>query len=473
MPIPTAIRFGKRLAAILSLFLLAGCFGIGTGKQSSINPATDSGRVIQDVYAMVTWIDLGILVVVFALFFFAVFRYRTRKENQDEIPTQVHGSAAAELVWTIVPAVILIFIAVPTWSGIFRATNPPPGDQLQVKAIGHQWWWEFQYTGQNVTTANELVLPENQVIVIKTSSVDVNHAFWAPRLAGKQDSMQNRENLIWFTSPAVSSEPSENFFYGQCAEFCGTSHANMRFRVRVVTQQEFDAWLGQQALAPAPESDDARAGRDLFLSKGCVACHTIKGNPVAAGVLGPNLNDLKSRTTLASGIIENSAGNLAAWIKNPQAKKPGTLMGIRDEKGNYQPIPMTDQEAAQLAAYLSSPPGEAQAAQATSPQAASAAMTSGGGGDETAQALIAGKGICFSCHIVPGVPTALGTVGPSLAGLASRARMAGGAVENTPENLKKWLRNPQALKPTTIMPPAAALTDQEIDTVVQFLMGLK
>ena len=469
MPIPTVIRIGKRLAAILSLFLLAGCFG--NGKQTTIDPATDSGRVIQDVYAMVTWIDVGILIVVTGLFLFAVFRYRVNKENEDEIPAQVHGSATAELVWTIVPAIILIFIAVPTWSGIFRASTPPPGDQLQIKAIGHQWWWEFKYPGKNVITANEMVIPENQVIAINTSSVDVIHSFWAPRLAGKQDSMQLRENLIWFTAPKVSSDSSENIYYGQCAEFCGTSHANMRFRVRVLSQSDFDVWLGQQVQPPAPESDDARAGQNLFLSKGCVACHAIKGNPVAAGVLGPNLNDLGSRTTLASGVIENNAGNLAAWIKNPQSFKPGTLMGNRDEMGKYQPIPMTDQEAAQLAAYLGSSPGEARAAQASSSGGASAAMTTGGSIDVAS--ILTGKGLCFACHIIPGVPMAKGTVGPSLAGLASRAKIAAGTVDNNSGNLKKWLKNPQALKPGTTMPPAAALSDQEIDSVVEFLMGLK
>ena len=133
--------FSAMAVTILSTAFLTGCFG--DGKQSTIRPESDSSQVIQDVYALVTWIDVGILIVVVGLFFYGIIRFRAKKGDEDKIPKQVHGNPLLEVAWTLIPAILLIFIAVPTWEGIFRANQPPSKDALQVKAIGHQWWWEF------------------------------------------------------------------------------------------------------------------------------------------------------------------------------------------------------------------------------------------------------------------------------------------------------------------------------------------
>ncbi|MCZ6749309.1 MAG: cytochrome c oxidase subunit II, partial [SAR324 cluster bacterium] len=299
-------------------FALAGCFG--GGKQSTIQPESDSAQIIQDVYALVTWIDLGILIVVGGMLLVAMVRYRESRQTDVDIPKQVHGNIKLEIIWTTVPAILLIFIAIPTWQGIFRAAAPPRTEALQIEAIGHQWWWEFRYPTLGIVTANEMHVPVGKPVVIKTYSVDVIHSFWLPRLAAKIDTLPGKSNEVWFTPHNVGK------YYGQCAEFCGTSHANMRMLAFVDSEADFDKWAARQEQAPVPTTPDARDGMQLFAQKACVACHTIKGMAGAVGVLGPNLNDLANRHTIASATFDNTPENLSRWIRNSQAMKPGALM---------------------------------------------------------------------------------------------------------------------------------------------------
>ncbi len=340
---------GPLLAALGLLPLLAGCFY--DLKQSTVHPETDTGRVIQHVYAMVTWIDTGIFIVVLALLLWTVIRYRERP-GQQGLPEQVHGNAYLELVWTIVPAIILVFIAVPTWSGIFRADRPPEAKSLTVVAMGHQWFWEFDYKDQGVVTANELHVPVGRSIIVDTQSKDVIHSFWVPKLAGKIDAIPGKTNLVWFTPEKPGT------YYGQCAEFCGTSHANMRFRVIVETEDEFSAWVARTKAPMVASTSDAKEGEKLFGLKGCNICHTISGRPDAVGVIGPNLTNLHDRTTIASALLDNTPENLAHWIKAPRELKPGALMCFPPATGPEAPcgpLPVNDQEIKQLIAYLMSP----------------------------------------------------------------------------------------------------------------------
>jgi cytochrome c oxidase subunit 2 len=468
------IRTLRALALVGAVGLLAACVGPtqwGHGNQSTIQPATDSTRVVQSIYALVTWIDVGIFVVVFGLLAYAVFRYRVRPGQSQELPKQVHGNALMELTWTIVPAIILIFIAVPTWSGIFRAARPPAEGAFAVEAIGHQWWWEFKYPDQGVVTANEMVIPVGKPVVVKTHSIDVIHSFWVPKLSGKIDSLPGKINTLWFTP----EEPG--MYYGQCAEFCGTSHANMRFRVRVVSPEEFETWVAGLKQPPKPSSDDAKAGEQLFVSKTCMACHTISGVPVALGILGPNLTNLPARTTLAAGVLENTPENLVRWLQHTQAVKPAAKMGTPGPDGAYEPVfagaRLSDDEARQLAAYLLSAPGAAAAGTGgqMAAMSSSAAAPAPAAGGKTAEQLFQEKG-CIACHLIPGIPAAVGKIGPSLEGLMSRPTIAAGKLKTTPENLHKWIKNPRAIKGDTLMAPLP-MTDEELDTIVSYLVKLK
>lgn len=430
-------------------FALAGCFG--GGKQSTIQPESDSAQIIQDVYALVTWIDLGILIVVGGMLLVAMVRYRESRQTDVDIPKQVHGNIKLEIIWTTVPAILLIFIAIPTWQGIFRAAAPPRAEALQIEAIGHQWWWEFRYPTLGIVTANEMHVPVGKPVVIKTYSVDVIHSFWLPRLAAKIDALPGKSNEVWFTPHNVGK------YYGQCAEFCGTSHANMRMLAFVDSEADFDKWAARQEQAPVPTTPDARDGMQLFTQKACVACHTIKGLTGAVGIIGPNLNDLANRHTIASATFDNTPENLSRWIRNSQAMKPGSLMIL--------PFEVNAQEAAKLAAFLRSEPG------VSAPATPAPAPAQGAAGASPAVTLMQAKG-CGACHIIPGVPGAAGMIGPSLEGLMGRDTIAAGTIPNTPENMRKWLKDPPAMKPGTLM-LNLALTDQEIDTLIEFLNTLK
>jgi len=334
----------------LPALLLAGCFQ--DVKESTVHPETDTGRVIQHVYALVTWIDAVIFLIVLGLLLWAVFRYRESRFKPGEVPKQVHGNPMLELVWTVIPAVILVFIAVPTWQGIFRAAEPPTTDPVKVEAVGHQWFWEFDYPDKGFVTGNEMHLPLNRPALVHTTSKDVIHSFWVPRLAGKIDAIPGKENLVWFT-PEVAGT-----FYGQCAEFCGTSHANMRMRVVVESEADFDAWVARMKQPQLASTPEAKEGEALFAQKFCVVCHTINGRPDAAGQVGPNLTDLRDRTTIAAGLLDNTAANLSHWIRAPRSIKPGVKMcwpPVDSPEAACGPLPVNEEEAQKIITYLDSP----------------------------------------------------------------------------------------------------------------------
>ena len=188
-----------------------------------------------------------------ALLVFILVKFRDKDGNREA--KQIHGNTTLEIGWTLVPAVILAFIAVPTIKTIFKTQAKAIPDALQVEVIGHQWWWEFRYPQYGIITANELYLPVGRTANFALTTKDVLHSFWIPQLNGKRDLISNHTNYIWFT-------PDSSFAWnGFCAEYCGTSHANMRFKVFTVTPAEFDAWAAHQKTnavgsAPAPTPGD-------------------------------------------------------------------------------------------------------------------------------------------------------------------------------------------------------------------------
>ncbi len=330
-------------AGVLTLLAVAftGC-AIGNGPQSVNRPAGDSMRKIWDLFLPIFWLSVVIFVLVTAILLFALWRFRQRP-GEDRHPEQLHGNTRLEIAWTMAPAVILAIIAVPTLSLIFELDRKPGPEALTVRAIGHQWWWEFQYPELNVVTANELHLVVDRPVRIELHSVDVIHSFWVPRLAGKRDVIPGWNNVLTFTPQEVGVFP------GQCAEFCGIQHANMKFTVVVQTQEEFDAWIRQQQqpAAEVPADPLAAQGRELFLTpaNACMGCHTVAGTE-AQGKVGPDLTHVGSRGIIAGGMLENTPENLARWLRNPQAVKPGNKMVL--------PRQLTDQEIQALVAYLTS-----------------------------------------------------------------------------------------------------------------------
>jgi cytochrome c oxidase subunit 2 len=302
------------LPALAAAVIVAGC-ATEAPAWRTLAGDSDFARLSLDVYGDIFWWSVGIFFVVELLLLFALVRFR-RREGDSGVPDQVHGFTALEIGWTLIPAAILFFIAIPTVRGIFEIDGAPPDpDPIEITVIGHQWWWEFRYPELGFVTANELHVPVGRSASLTLTSADVIHSFWVPRLGGKRDLNPGSENRLWFTPDEVG------VYHGQCAELCGTSHANMRMRVVVEDSVSFARWADAMS-RPAPADS---AGAMTLLISGCAACHSVAGT-AAQGKVGPDLTNLGLRSTLAGGLIENTPENLAGWLRNPDSVKPGALM---------------------------------------------------------------------------------------------------------------------------------------------------
>lgn len=334
-------RFALRMIqCLVGLLLLATALPAAAAlPQSTFDPAGPVARMQLDLFNVTLWITVFIFIVVASGLGYAMIRFRGRPG--DAQPKQIHGNSKLEVLWTVIPVILLLFIAVPTVNMSFQLAAAPSEDEsIKVRVIGYQWWWAFEYPDLGIVTANELRIPEDTPVDLTLESEDVIHSFWIPRLAGKVDVVPNRVNTMWLQA----DEPG--VYYGQCAEYCGTSHANMRMRVQVVSQAEFDAWVQQRQAAAAFSTADnlVTRGHDVFVNSACAACHTVDGTE-AAGKVGPDLSDVGSRTTIAAGLVDNTPENMAAWLRDPQSVKPGALMP------NLQ---LNDEDVSALVAFLDS-----------------------------------------------------------------------------------------------------------------------
>ncbi len=307
---------------------------------SIFNPASLETVQIRDLFNFILVTAGIIFVLVEGLLFFAVFRFRNRPP---EAAMQFHGNTKLELAWTAAPAVILAVLLGFTLQTMGQVKAVSANNVLNVKAIGHQWWWEFRYPDQQIVTAEELVVPVNTNIVVSLESNDVEHGFWVPELFGKVDAVPGYTNRVNFTPTTAS----QYYYGGQCTQFCGLEHAQMRFAVVVRSADDFTNWVAYQkqpAAKPETLTGDAAAGQKLFASLPCVGCHTISGT-TAAGVVGPNLTHVASRGFIAGGALANTPEQLGAWIKDAQAVKPGnTMPSFKDQ--------LTDAQVGQIVAYL-------------------------------------------------------------------------------------------------------------------------
>ncbi|HTU18274.1 MAG TPA: cytochrome c oxidase subunit II [Gemmataceae bacterium] len=310
---------------------------------SIFDPVSPPAESIHYLSILVLTITGGIFVVVESVLIYSLLRFRHAKVTDASEPPQVYGSKPIEIAWTAAPALIVfvltLVIARTEWEVRVDPNKPSPdikdGKPLRVTVVGHQWWWEFNYEKYgdeqlDFVTANELHVPASnrqvptarRPVFLKLESADVAHSFWVPRLAGKTDLIPGKTNSMWFETERTG------LLVGQCAEYCGTQHANMLLRVYVDSPAEFENWLKNQQ-KDARDSDDAavRKGKEAFLALSCISCHRVRGTP-ARGTVGPDLTHLMSRDTLAGGMISNDreGENLRHWIDNPHDIKPGCLM---------------------------------------------------------------------------------------------------------------------------------------------------
>ncbi len=321
-------------AVLLAVYGCAGPF-----PQSTLHPRSDFAAEIQQLFTGIFWWAVAVFVVVETLLVVAVIRFRQRPGAPPPKPT--HGHTVFEIAWTLAPAVILVFVAVPTVRTIFATAGEAPRHALKVEVIGHQWWWEYRYPDLGLVTADEMHVPLGKPVQVSITSADVIHSFWAPALGGKRDAIPGHVNRIAFRADSVGD------YLGQCVEFCGASHANMRLRVLVDTDSAFQAWAAAEQGGPAPPEKGSLAerGKEVFSRSACIGCHTIQG--VSPGVIGPNLTHVGSRTTIASGIFPNDSAHLASWIADAPSLKPGAIM-------TRMKPPLTDADIAALVAYLQS-----------------------------------------------------------------------------------------------------------------------
>src|SRR5664279_5241536 len=277
---PRARRSGfAALVAILALALAACDSHV---PNTIFGAHSQFGHQVDDLTMGMVYAGAAVFVFVEAALIFAIFKFRYRPGNTKAV--QSHGNTKLEIAWTFIPAVILAFIAVPTVRMIFLTQALAPAGALEVEVIGHQWWWEFRYPEYKIVTANELYLPVGRPVTFSLRTNDVLHSFWIPQLNGKRDLISNHTNHIWFT-------PDSAFAWnGFCAEYCGTSHANMRFKVFTVSPADFEAWAAHQktnaigSTPPAPAvaaADSAKAGGAAVMTAASAKGTTTVGNGAA------------------------------------------------------------------------------------------------------------------------------------------------------------------------------------------------
>lgn len=385
-----------RTAGLLALagLLLAGCGDRSDRPQTIFDPAGGAADKI-DGLTDLTLIMAGVVfVLVQGGVLFVLWKFRERKDDDPEaLPEQLHGNTKLEIGWTALPAVILAFLAVFTVSTILDLAQDPGEEALQVRVVGQQWWWAYDYDingngvfadddvnaagiehpeeyESDIETATEMVIPVGRPVYLSIQSRDVIHSYWIPALNGKKDAVPGRTHYITFEADAPGT------YIGQCTEFCGLSHAYMRQVVHALPEDEYEAWVERQ-LQPAnePSTPEEQAGLELFEGR-CASCHLIEGvntedfdGADQESGAAPNLTHFASRGTYAGGMFqlwrdldgssviewdeiggELNRNQLEAWLRNPPAEK---YMAPDDFRGMPN-LGLSEAEIDNLVAYLTS-----------------------------------------------------------------------------------------------------------------------
>jgi cytochrome c oxidase subunit 2 len=323
------------LFAVMTL-LLTGC---GDPTLSALVPKGPVAREQLFLMKLSLFIMIFVVIVVFAIYLFVLVRYRQRKGQENVVPKQVEGNHVLEIVWTVIPILLLLVLAVPTVSYTFKHSTDhnQNKDAIKVKVTAHQFWWQFEYPELGIVTAQDLVIPEKKIVAFELTSADVNHSFWVPSLGGKIDTNPGLSNILYLEADEVGD------FLGRCAELCGAAHALMNFHVEAKSQADFDAWV-QDLKTPSAIPATAQKGEALFKDN-CLSCHAVNAQGLG---LGPNLNGFASREFVA-GILEHTPENITKWISDPQDQKPGNKMPAFGEKAGGN---LSDEQIKDIVQYL-------------------------------------------------------------------------------------------------------------------------
>jgi cytochrome c oxidase subunit 2 len=274
-----------------------------------------------------TWLFVGlgsaVWLAVVGFMLYAAWRGHRRSENASGPEVERHLTRWVGGAVAVTGVILLGLLIANNWTGRALAAFGEP-EALSIQVTGHQWWWEVEYLdpvpGRRFRTANEIHVPVGRRVRLLVRSGDVIHSFWVPALHGKLDLIPGYGGTTHFRAdrPGV--------YRGQCAEFCGLQHAHMAVLVIAQPPEEFARWYQAQLHpAAAPADSMQEKGQQVFLSRGCVLCHTVRGTP-AGGKMGPELTHLASRRTIAAGTLPNTRGHLGGWVVDPQKIKPGVHM---------------------------------------------------------------------------------------------------------------------------------------------------
>jgi cytochrome c oxidase subunit II len=474
----------RRLArAALTVALAASPIVIAACSQypnSIFHSRTDTNRDIGFLFEILIWFGSIVFVVVEAILVYTLVRFRRRGVARQ--PEHVHGNTTLEITWTIVPALILIFIAIPTVRTIFRTQATPRKDALQVEVIGHQWWWEFRYpqftvrgpTGKldTVITANELYLPQGRTVSFALKSQDVIHSFSTPALSGKRDLIANHVNYLWFTPDSAKADAYNGF----CAEYCGASHANMRFRTFVVSPSDFQSWIAHQQspaafATPGPAQTVANNTAAAQSPQGAMSqvpagaqsqvARNLGGNPPIGHATGTNGPTVPSAGAPGVGVPNNPPPGMTGGAQTPVAQ--AGFIAFPQERLPKYTVPNTPTPTDMR---YSDPYGDP---------------------SRGARLLMQGQGACLGCHTIRGNPVMIGQIGPNLTHIGSRTTIAAGLYPNDGRHLALWIKNARKMKPGVLMPTLgqgeydpqlgttmkSGLTDQQIADIVAYLQALK
>ncbi|MFL9650679.1 cytochrome c oxidase subunit II [Exiguobacterium chiriqhucha] len=309
--------FKKLLFGIVPMMmfalLLSGC---GVEGLSALKPMGEGAEIQLRIIIISLVLMLFVLVIVSIIYVYVLMKFR-RKD--DSIPKQVEGSSTLEMIWTVVPIILLIILAVPTITTtveLAKAKEAKKEEEINVTA--NLYWWEFEYPNAGVVTGQELVIPVGKRVGINLTSKDVIHSFWVPALSGKTDTNPGLDNEMWLHA----NEPGT--FFGKCAELCGPSHALMDFKVIALEQEDYDKWLedmkAQQDVNTeklVADNQNLTTGEAVYVES-CLSCH-------GGGKVAPSLTNFGDREKLA-GYLENNEEKLKEWIRDPQELKQGALM---------------------------------------------------------------------------------------------------------------------------------------------------
>ncbi|MBM7572246.1 cytochrome c oxidase subunit II [Aquibacillus albus] len=326
------------LLSVLPL-ILSGC---GKENLTAFLPKGYGAQVSLDLIVISLIVMIVVFIVVMIIYTMVLVRYRQKKGQENFIPKQTEGNKALEIIWTVIPIILLVIIAVPTVAATFNlADESDKDDSLNVNVTANQYWWHFNYQGEEIQTSQDLYIPTGEKIYLNMISSDVLHSFWVPSIAGKMDTNPENENTMYIEAY------EEGVYWGKCAELCGPSHSLMDFKIVAVSPDEFDQWVeDMQNVDPEaePETASAQEGQELF-ENSCISCHAIGSSPTA---LAPNLTNFGDRTAIA-GVIDYNKENLVEWILDPEKLKEGNKMSSAPYLVNDE---LNEEEANQIADYL-------------------------------------------------------------------------------------------------------------------------